>query len=36
MRLFEGVKVLDLQGLGVTLDNKAVEKYLTVKGIHPL
>ena len=36
MRLFEGVKVLDLQGLGVTLDIKAVEKYRTDKGINPL
>ena len=31
-----GVKVPDRPGLGVTLDNKAVEKYRTDKGIHPL
>ena len=30
------VKVPDRPGLGVTLDNKAVEKYRTDKGIHPL
>ena len=31
-----GVKVLDLLGLGVTFDNKGVEKYRTDKGIHRL
>ena len=31
-----GVKVADRPGLGVTLDNKAVEKYRTDKGIHLL
>ena len=31
-----GVSVPNRSGLGVTLGNKAVEKYRTDKGIHPL
>ena len=31
-----GVKVPDRPELGVILDNKALEKYRTDKGIHPL
>ena len=31
-----GIDVPDRPGLGVTLDNKAVEKFRTDKGSHPI